>query len=67
MTLKKNALNAANAIRSFVLPVRTTAADIDNQVARVIAQMPKEKKFDIEEHIAAVQASFKMAVKDDLK
>lgn len=51
MTIKHFARTAAYAVGSFVLPT----------------PKPREETFDIDAHIAAVQASFAYAVKDHLK
>jgi hypothetical protein len=53
MTFKNAAKNTAFAIGMFVFPIKIKESD--------------EKPFDIDEHAAAVQASFRYAVKDHLK
>jgi hypothetical protein len=57
MTFKNAAKNAAFAVGMFVFPIKTKPAQ------------PKldTGDFDIDAHIASIQASFKNAVKDDLK
>lgn len=52
MTIKHFARTSAFAVLSLVLPTPTPR---------------KEETFDIDAHIAQVQASFRNAVKDDLK
>jgi hypothetical protein len=50
--IKQAAKNAAFAVGMFVFPVQPKQT---------------EETFDIDEHIAKLQASFRAAVKDDLK
>jgi hypothetical protein len=51
MTFKNAAKNAAFAVGMFVFPIKTK---------------PVEETYNVDEHIAAIQASFKNAVKYDL-
>lgn len=51
MTIKNAAKNAAFAVGMFVFPVKPKQT---------------EETFDVDAHIAAIQASFKNAVKYDL-
>lgn len=52
MTIKNTAKNVAFAVGMFIFPIKLKQ---------------DEEKFDIDAHIAAVQANFLSAVKDDLK
>jgi hypothetical protein len=52
MTFKNSAKNAAFAVGMFVFPIKPK---------------PMVKTYDVDEHIAAIQASFKNAVKNDLQ
>lgn len=52
MTFKHAVKNTAFAIGMFVFPIKLK---------------PEEKPFDIDAHCAAVQSSFRFAVKDHLK